>query len=148
MKNKRGYVTVDLESLKEFKPGSIERELLIELSCRENSERLNNRLPKGHFYINQIELSKALNVSQMTISRSLKKLIKNGSVTDVLKSLKRCLPSIYGLICVIQQEEMFKVVPQNDEKPKKEPKPIKTTVSYIKLRDKKQAEKDTEKTVK
>ena len=148
MNNARGYIIIDLESFKQFKRGSIERELLLELSYRENRERLTNKLPKGHFYVNQVELSKELNVSQMTISRSLKKLVKNGCITEVEKSKKRGVPSIYGLICVIQQQEMFKVDIKDDTKPKEEPKPVKTRVSYIKLRDKKESEKDVKETQK
>lgn len=129
MNTNRGYIIVDLESFKEFKRGSIERELLLELSYRENRERLNNKLPKGHFYINQVELSKELNVSQMTISRGLKKLVKNGCITEVEKSKKRGVPSIYGLVCVIQQQEMFKVDTKDN---KKTQTPVKPKVLYLK----------------
>ena len=102
MKNYKGYFTVD-RRIFELKMMSLEKDLFLELSSREYTQRLKEELPVGQFYVNQLEWSKKYNVSQMTISRAFKKLVENGLISIIKKSRSKGVPSIYRLENVYHQ---------------------------------------------
>lgn len=115
----KGYFTLDMRAF-DFKRGSLERDLLIELSYRENKQRLKGTLPIGDFYVSQRELGEYFEVSAMTINRALKKLVDSGCITVVYKSKTKNKPSIFRLECVTHLNKMLHIQKEGIETLKNE----------------------------